>query len=652
MSSGCGDVLSLTDLQTAKKHQIFEAEVITGLQGGVAGGAPIDYATNQVTGQTQKTLPAILRDAGFRPASFTFVTGGTLNAGDSDMAVLWPVSGGGDGQYYIWKGAYPKVIPAGSSPASTGGVSASGWLPLGDITLRSDLASSAAGEGASLVKLTTGDTVQSAISTLKSNVAHGFINVKDKGAGGAGTTDDTAAITAAIASASAFGGTVYFPAGVYLVSAALDLKLKKCKLLGDGFNQSIIRASVAMPVLVDNQQASVDYGFNEFSMEGLQFDGNNLANVVFRVKNRNYATYTNCAFFNATQYAVQCEINISNSFYGCAFGNAPVTLALLGSNHRNSFRSCTFVGATNTFIQIIDGTDGNSALQFSNCDIEYQNGTNQVTGIYARVSGQVSLTDCYIGEGIRGTILYLEGSGALNVKGGLVVFGEYNEANSFMTRVDGSGDISFSDVDLNGGTYASITKIGSGFGTKVAYEHCRFNFSTLGNQPLYGVGGGLAGGTSPAIVPFYGRGWNLNQNGGTAQRDYSGTDQKITVFATTTVMSMYAAVDASKLSVGLGASSRYSYVLVTYQSDVALSARFTSTNLGSPVTDLGTLPAYPGGFVTYVIPCDIAAAATILEFDIPATATGTKFTLRDCTILDASYATNTAGKLLNLHKAV
>lgn len=138
--AGCGDVLSLDDLQTAKKHQIFEAEVITGKAGGVASGADIDYATNQVTGQTQKTLPAVLRDAGFRPAPFTFETGGTLGVGDSDVAVLWPVSGGGDGQYYLWKGAYPKTIPAASSPASTGGVSDSGWLPLGDITLRNELA--------------------------------------------------------------------------------------------------------------------------------------------------------------------------------------------------------------------------------------------------------------------------------------------------------------------------------------------------------------------------------------------------------------------------------------------------------------------------------------------------------------------------------
>lgn len=152
----CGDVLSLEDLQTAKKHQIFEAEVITGKVGGVADGADIDYATNQVTGQTQKTLPAVLRDAGFRPAPFTFATGGTLAVGDSDVLVLWPISSGGDGQYYLWKGAYPKVVPAASTPDTTGGVSDSGWLPWGDITLRTELASS---HGDTLVGSSHGGTV-------------------------------------------------------------------------------------------------------------------------------------------------------------------------------------------------------------------------------------------------------------------------------------------------------------------------------------------------------------------------------------------------------------------------------------------------------------------------------------------------------------
>ena len=136
MSSGCGDVLSLQDLQVAKRNQIFEAEVITGKQGGVASGANIDYATNQNTGQVQKTMPAILRDIGFEPASFDFTSGGTLAADDRNKAVLWPMADGGDGDWYYWEGALPKVIPAASTPASTGGIADGAWRPVGDITLR------------------------------------------------------------------------------------------------------------------------------------------------------------------------------------------------------------------------------------------------------------------------------------------------------------------------------------------------------------------------------------------------------------------------------------------------------------------------------------------------------------------------------------
>ncbi|MEG2376866.1 MAG: hypothetical protein RSC43_00760 [Clostridia bacterium] len=132
MSSGCGDVLTLEDLKTAKKHQTFEAEVITGKQGGVAAGADIDFTTNPVTGQTQKTLPAILRDAGFFPASFDFATGGTLTTNDRDKVVYDPASK----TWYSWGGALPKVIPAGFNP-----VGATDWRPQTDPNLRGELAS-------------------------------------------------------------------------------------------------------------------------------------------------------------------------------------------------------------------------------------------------------------------------------------------------------------------------------------------------------------------------------------------------------------------------------------------------------------------------------------------------------------------------------
>ena len=130
MSSGCGDVLSLADLQTAKKHQIFEAEVITGKSGGVAGGADIDYATNQVTGQTQKTLPAVLRDAGFSPVSWDFSTGGTLTATDRDKVVYDPVSK----TWYSYAGTLPVVVPASFNPVGN-----ADWKPQTDPKLRSEL---------------------------------------------------------------------------------------------------------------------------------------------------------------------------------------------------------------------------------------------------------------------------------------------------------------------------------------------------------------------------------------------------------------------------------------------------------------------------------------------------------------------------------
>ena len=137
MSSGCGDVLSLEDLKTAKKHQTFEAEVITGRAGGISSGAEIDFATNQVTGQVQKTLPAILRDMGFDPAAFDFTTGGTVT--ERDTVVFNPA----DNNWYSWSGTLPHVVAPGTDPTAD-----ANWKPRTDQLLRQDLASA---DGAKMI---------------------------------------------------------------------------------------------------------------------------------------------------------------------------------------------------------------------------------------------------------------------------------------------------------------------------------------------------------------------------------------------------------------------------------------------------------------------------------------------------------------------
>ncbi|WDR22488.1 tail fibers protein [Salmonella phage vB_SenP_UTK0001] len=62
-----------------------------------------------------------------------------------------------NGAQYRWAGAVPKVVPAGSTPASSGGISASAWIEVTGEELRDELATTG---GASQIGTSDGKTVQ------------------------------------------------------------------------------------------------------------------------------------------------------------------------------------------------------------------------------------------------------------------------------------------------------------------------------------------------------------------------------------------------------------------------------------------------------------------------------------------------------------
>ncbi len=64
----------------------------------------------------------------------TFAAGATLT--NPRQTILWDIADGGDGQEYGWSGAFPKVVPATSTPASTGGISVGAWMSRFDPELR------------------------------------------------------------------------------------------------------------------------------------------------------------------------------------------------------------------------------------------------------------------------------------------------------------------------------------------------------------------------------------------------------------------------------------------------------------------------------------------------------------------------------------
>lgn len=103
--------------------------------GGIYVGAWMSRFDPELRIMVRESLRRSYAEAGYNLVDGSFDAGGTVNAVAD--ALLYEATG----VAYSWGGALPKTIPANSTPASTGGMSASGWLSLGGITLRSDLAS-------------------------------------------------------------------------------------------------------------------------------------------------------------------------------------------------------------------------------------------------------------------------------------------------------------------------------------------------------------------------------------------------------------------------------------------------------------------------------------------------------------------------------
>lgn len=85
-----------------------------------------------------------------------------------------------DQQLYNWQGSVPKVVAAGTTPATSGGIGAGAWVDRTDDTLRAsliangtsidDLSRLNTNDGASKVKTATGVTVEARLTTYESNI--------------------------------------------------------------------------------------------------------------------------------------------------------------------------------------------------------------------------------------------------------------------------------------------------------------------------------------------------------------------------------------------------------------------------------------------------------------------------------------------------
>lgn len=405
MSSGCGDVLSLADLQTAKKHQIFEAEVITGKSGGVATGADIDYATNQVTGQTQKTLPAVLRDAGFSPVSWDFSTGGTLTVNDRGKVVYDPVSK----TWYSYAGTLPVVVPASFNPVGN-----ANWKPQTDPDLRQDLAATTAQKGASLVGYKS-PVAGSVATTLQSKESE-YVSVYDFGAKAEPGFDNATAF-ALVKTAAEAGITILFPAGTYETSSELTFT-SAVKLVGmPGTRIKITAPGKAHVMCIDLRGPVGDYWGYGAHLENFILDGNGNAVDGLSLRGVISSRFVNIRATNVTRAGLhrwwtqlctfenfQCSANVEAfttvPVYGiltdCEFGtgndrgSSADTITNPEIEHVSGTGICGVFESNSVYI---NGTsEGNNiGIAFGNTDSRNQSVSNTIIGMDLEVNAATDI---------------------------------------------------------------------------------------------------------------------------------------------------------------------------------------------------------------------------------------------------------------------
>ena len=234
-------------------------------------------------------------------------------------------------------GTYPSFTVTNSSPSSGGTVtSVAATVPSvfsisgSPITTSGTLAMTYSGTALPQANGGTGQTTLGAgtytatggtTAISLANRAAQVFNVKDYGAVGDNSTNDTTAIAAAIAAAKTAKGAVYFPAGIYKTSAISITSAAGLTLYGDGMGVSVIKTITASQVLHIYTSTNVN-------IYHLTFDGNCTA----RTAGQQAVT------INASQCSF-CDNEILHSGEFAAFfgGDSAVTDLIIS---RNLIRDC------------------------------------------------------------------------------------------------------------------------------------------------------------------------------------------------------------------------------------------------------------------------------------------------------------------------
>ena len=126
---------------------------------GTLDGITVEDALSNNAANIREHWRRQLSDAGLNLVDGSFEEGATVT---TSTDAVWHIA---VGKCYTWDGAFPKTVPANSTPDSTGGVKLGAWVSVGDVSLRSQISNP---EGASFINTSDGDSVQVHLDAIES----------------------------------------------------------------------------------------------------------------------------------------------------------------------------------------------------------------------------------------------------------------------------------------------------------------------------------------------------------------------------------------------------------------------------------------------------------------------------------------------------
>jgi hypothetical protein len=473
------------------------------------------------------------------------------------------------------------------------------------------------------------------------------VNVLDYGADPTGAADSTAAIQAAVNT----NQTVWIPAGTYSVTT-IDLKGKYPTIIGESMVATIIKARSSVAKMFDAYE-STDVQVAPLLISNLTIDGDSVVtNSAISMRYRHFSKIDTCVIKNVDAsnasgiYAIDCWLN---TFTNCRITNCFNGMTWAGSNHRSTANSCSFTACSNAGINCDSaGTalDGNDALVFNNCDVEFGTGL----GAYLNVTS-AAFYGCYMGENLNGPSFFVD-NGNILVSSGIVFFG--HTTNSYAVT-GGGGFVEFNKCQVAGQTFGSLSVLMAG-GLKNYYKwtDCSMGI-TIGGNPV--LSGDLLDYGSPAIVfaQRLGKNYTGTNNNTTITNVLAGDNGRRVTCASVTGATPVIGLQCSLINNSQWTDGQPLYLVLVYKASTVgtLEVKLSGSSFGGAPSLLLGAPTNATSVAT-LIKLDINAsnaAYTILEFLAVNCAANDYIEIQECFLADNRMLQSSLGSAItNLYK--